>query len=63
MNIEAILHYPIGDFQRESNLLEQIKDLITDEADHLLCCESEDWAVLAVLMNSYRLLKEGVAHE
>lgn len=35
MNIEAILHYPIGDFQRESNLPEQIKDLITDEADHL----------------------------
>lgn len=60
---EAILHYPIGSFQREPGLLEQIKDLITDEADHLLYCESNDYKVLAILVNSYRLLKEGAAHE
>lgn len=63
MNIEVILHYPIGSFQREPGLLEQIKDLITDEADHLLYCESENYKTLAILMNGYRLLKEGVAHE
>lgn len=63
MYIEAILHYPIGSFERESSLLEQIKDLIADEAERLMCCESGDYYVLAILMNSYRLLKEGTAYE
>ena len=63
MYIESILHYPVGSFKRESRLLEQIKDLISDEAERLMCCEGGDYYVLAILMNSYRLLKEGAAHE
>lgn len=57
MNGESILYYPIGEIETESPMLEQIKELIAQEATRLVCVGGDTW-FLVNYMNAYRLEKE-----
>lgn len=58
MNSQSILYYPIGEVAEEKPLLEQIKEMIADEATRLICVGGDTW-YLGNLINAYRLAKGG----